>query len=164
MFSTGENEVNLTLDKVLLLIVLAAIAFILLTCAGCMPGFVQDNVECAGVVGGMLEDDERLPTDTRGLGTALRDTSDATSDTIGRSGKIINRGNIKKRLGEVKIGAETYVPWYNQIPSTGIPWLDALVGLLSTGAGAYFLRKPLRRGLHLLTHNAKGGGDEKVAQ
>ena len=125
---------------------------------GCIPGFVQDHTEATGVFGGMLKGNETLPPAVRKTGGAMEASANAVNDKIGVSGKVINESNLDKRFGESQAAAEAYVPWYNQIPSTGMPWLDALVGLAVAGAGAYLSRKPLRRGLHALTHNT----EEKV--
>jgi hypothetical protein len=127
---------------------------------GCIPGFVQDHVEATGVFGGMLKGNENLPPDVRKTGAAMEASADAGSDKIGTSGKPINENNLDKRFGESQAGAEAYVPWYQQIPSTGMPWLDAIVALMTTGASAYFFRKPIRGLLHAGSHNPKEKVDE----
>ena len=117
--------------------VVLAVLLILWCCTGCFPAFVQDHTEATGVFGGMLENDDRLPSEVRKTGAAMEASANAVNDKIGTSGKTINENNLDKRFKESQAGAETYVPWYNQIPSTGIPWLDALLGLVMAGGTAY---------------------------
>ena len=137
------------------------LAFILLTCIGCKQ-FLVDFAHEVGVAAGVALKEPTAEGKDVYL-KAMRKSALVVADKAGMPSKVITPDNVLDRLEETRREAEAYVPWYNHIPSTGMPWLDALIAMLTSGGGLYLLRRPLRRSLHALTHNPKEVGDEKVS-
>lgn len=135
--------------------ILAALLIIYI-CCGCKQFLVDFAHEVPVACGAGLK--QTTPEGKDKYLAAMQSAGRKVADKAGMPSVVITEENVLERLEQTGVDADNYVPWYNQIPSTGMPWLDAIVALMSTGAGAYFLRKPLRRGLHALTHNT----EEKV--
>jgi hypothetical protein len=139
--------------------ILAAM-LILYCCVGCKQFLVDFAHEVPVACGAGLKD-PTLEGKDKYL-AAMQSAGRKVADKAGMPSVVITEENVLERLEQTGVDADNYVPWYQQIPSTGIPWLDAIVGLVVAGAGAYLTRKPLRRGLHLLTHNVKEKVDENA--
>lgn len=141
--------IHICLFIAVLLIVLLSLMFF---CSGCLPNFAKDHIEASGIFGGMLRNDERLPTDTRETGGAMQDSADAASDKIGTSGKSINKDNLKKRFKESKAEAEAYRPWWSHLLG-GLPLGGYGEGSILAMLLMFLFKKQIRSVGHFFTHN-----------
>lgn len=136
--------------QILIVIALAGmIVLLLFACTSCIPARqLVDFAHEVPVAMDLALEDDNVQGDTKSILIQVKDTGQAIADKCPPPSVQINKGNVRERLKSTQDEAESWKPWYESISTS-----EGVLGLIMSLLAIYLGRNPLRRLLHVFTHN-----------